>query len=228
MSNKIAGFYRSLQMAAKNPQTQRAVLGTGIGTLLAALENKYIADGLPGPLKHINLGIGGMTGAAATLGGRTALATALLSVPIKQMGLFGIGSLEKSRQQQRDLMGLQLDRAKVDLDAALTKAKGQKGRDIAGALAALGLVAGGGALTAYTLDNKKYTNYMEQKEREKEERRKKKEEAAISGVKGKASRGRENLDIRIKVPASDAPASLLQSLVDLDEANKARTTFKLK
>jgi hypothetical protein len=242
MPNKTAAFYRGLSALAKSPIT-KAVAGAGVGTGAAALENIYTERHglLSDPLRHINLGLGGLTGAGGGIGGRKGMAAALLSIPLKQMGLFTVDALDKLRMQQKDLMDTQLERAKTDLSTAEIGAATERirekiisaatnrenRRDALGGLMALGLLTGGLGVAAYAKDNKKYTDWHEQREKDKEDRRKKRESSALKATKGRSPRGVPKFDLRLKVPAESMPADVLKSLMDLDESRGAKTTYSL-
>lgn len=183
------------------------------GAGLAQAENHFLLrDYLPDELKKINLGVGATTGIAAALGGKTALTAALLSLPLKQMALLGIGSMEKNREQQRELAGLNLDRAKVDLATARAKNPGLT--TMLEAIAALSLAGAAGAGGYYAYNQRKKPRPPKS--------------ADPSAQKGSTNGGRNKLRIRIDVPAKSAPEELLQSLVNLDDNTNAKTEYTLK
>lgn len=216
----MATFLKNL-----SPAKLKALKMTGYGlggAALAAGENEWLLNDFLSPeLKKINLGIGAGTGLAAALGGRKALVGGLLSLPLKQLGLLGIGSLERSREQERELMGLQLERALTDLNAARSneRAADNSVKDRAlrntllttGALSAAGLAGAGG-----------YYAYNQRKK----PRKPRGSNKTLVGESGQPSRSRDKFRIRIDVPARSAPEELLKSLVDLDEAEKAHTQLK--
>jgi hypothetical protein len=215
----IAKYWKTLSPA------QKLLAATGLGGGVALAENKYLGDFLPEELKTINLGIGGTTGALAVLGGRKGMMTALGTLPLKQMALLGVGSMEKARAQRRSLMGLELDRASTDLETAKLGLKGEGLKKLLATLAVGSGMAGAGALGYHVYDNKKYKDWHEQREKEKEERRKNRN---ITASKGKSRRGVEKLRIKIDVPASAAPEELLRSLTNLDDGPNTKTQYVAK
>ena len=184
-------------MARPHPYLMTGLLGTGV----AAGENELLGDNLPEELKLINLGIGGVTG--GLMANPAYRERALHSWPFKQLGLFGIGSLDHFRRQQSDLADRKLETAEIEQDTAKTK-----NRDLKGLGTMLAALAGSGALAYYAYNQRKKprkpTNYD------------------TIGGKGKL-RGSAQNRVKIDVPGSALPAEFFQSLVDIDDNPKART-----
>lgn len=212
-------------------------LGAGsLGTGIAALENEYLGSYLPEEMKKINLGIGATTGLYAALGGRKTLGHALSTLPFKQMGLFGVSAFERSRQQQEDLMHLNIERALKDLETAHSQkstaevesrtaqetldqqASESSRKKVNTLLAALGVGAGG-----YYVWN---ASEKDRARRERERKRRKNPKTVATTTNSRPS-SRNRMRIRIDLPP-DASPDLLKELGSLSENERARTHYKVK
>lgn len=202
---------------------------TGLGTAIAAGENEVLGEFLPDALKKVNLGIGATTGLAAALGGRKGVATALLGVPLKQMGLFGVGTFERSRAQQRDLMDLNIERALTDLTTA--QAQGETANVQADAVASeasrkrlntLLAAAGVGAGSYYV-----WNASEKDRARRERERKRRQNPRTIAETKNSRPAARDRMRIRIDLPPNASP-DLLRELGSLSENERARTQYKVK
>jgi len=167
----------------------------GVG--LAALENKYIGDNLPAPLQKVNLGIGATTGAMLASHNPAMQTAALGAIPIKEMGLFGVGSLDRFRRQQQSLVDTNLNTAKIN-ESTATIARNDSGGRKALALAFLApALAAGAGLGA--------SGYLAWKHRNKAKANKFQTDAS-------AGSPRSSQRIRIDIPPSALPKSWYQSL----------------
>lgn len=174
------------------------ILGYGAGGLAGAvLENKYIGENLPPELQHVNLGIGGLTGAMLASKNPTMQIAALSSIPLKQMGMFGIGGMDKFRRQQQALTDTNLHTAKIQAATAKinqSDAGGRKLMALAFLLPALAVGAGAGAVGYNAWQHRKKTKPN------------KFQTDASSGEHRPSQR------IRIDIPPSALPKSFYQSL----------------
>lgn len=179
----------------------------GLG--IAALENRFIAPEIPPELKKVNLGIGGITGYLLTSPDPKIRFAALASVPTKQLGLFGIGAVDKLRRQQQSLVDANLGVAQVNRSTA------EMNRDNAAATGRRALMflipalAAGGAIG--------YMGYERWKKRKSQIPR-----YQTMGQKG-ISRGGQK--IKIDVPASALPPEFFNSLINVDDSPRSRTRF---
>lgn len=175
-------------------------LAGGVG--LAALENRLVGEELPDPLKSVNLGIGAVTGALVK--NPKTRAAALLGLPIKQMGLFGIGSLDKYRRQQQSLVDKNLEAATLNSAAAKLNQEGASAKNklmLAYLLPAL--LAGGGL------------GYLGASEFAKNRKRKSRIPRNVTvGEKGKRTRGPK---IRIDIPPGALPPDFFEALHNVDD-----------
>jgi len=175
------------------------ILG-GIG--VSGLENKLVGEHLPPELKNVNLGIGGVTGMLAS--NPEHRFAALSSLPLKQMGLFGIGAIDRLRQQQQNLTDTNLATARINQRTAAIEGQnsGSKAKMLAAFLAPA--LLGGGALAYYAWNQRK-------KQRP-------------EGYKTVGSRGEPNSSRKVKldIPASALPPEFFSSLIRADNSPRGR------
>lgn len=172
----------------------------GIG--VSALENKFVGENLPDELKNVNLGIGGVTGLLAA--NPASRIGALSSLPFKQMGLFGIGAMDRLRKQQQALTDTNLETAMINRDTAKTEGAnaGSKAKIIAAFL--IPSLLGSGALAYYAYNQ-----------------RKKQREGGYKTVGGRGESNRKQ-KVKIDVPVSALPPEFYESLVNADDAPSSR------
>jgi len=173
------------------------------GTGVAALENKLVGENLPDALKHVNLGIGGVTGLLAA--SPVHRAAALSSLPFKQLGLFGIGSLDKFRRQQQGLIDTNLATAKINRQTAALEGENAGSRNRLMAAFLIPALLGGGALA--------YHAYSQRK-------KKRPEGYTTIGQRGSGSGSARK--VKIDVPASALPPEFFSSLVHADDTPRSR------
>lgn len=198
---------KTAETVAKMPALTRAWPYAAGGAGLAALENRFIAPEIPDELKRVNLGIGGITGYLMTSPDPKIRMAALASVPTKQLGLFGIGALDKFRRQQQALVDANLGIAHINRGTAQSQANNAAN---AGRLALMFLIpalAAGGAIG--------YMGY--------ERFKKRKERVPRYKTVGEKGRSRSGQKIRIDVPATALPAEFFDALTDVDENPRAHT-----
>ncbi len=187
----------------KSAASKQLLYGAG-GLGLAALENQYVANELPDPLKNVNLGLGAITGIlAADPATRTA---ALAGLPIKEMGLFGIGALDKLRHQQQSLVDANLGVADINRQTAdinRSNAGSQKAMTLGFLIPAL---AGGGAAALWAYD--KWRKQQQGIPRYK-----------TLGEKGRDSSARSK--IRIDIPTSAVPDEFYRTLSTPEERDRS-------
>lgn len=183
----------------------------GLGGLgLAALENAYVGKELPPELKNVNMGLGGITGLLMASPDPKLRAAALGSVPLKEMGLFGIGALDKLRKQQQSLVDANLSVADVNKQTAeiqRSNASGQKWLSAAFLLPALAAGAGVGYLG--------YEKWRKAKQ-------------SIPRYRTVGERGRDSAarsKIRIDIPSSAVPPEFYKSLSTPEEYNRSHVRF---
>jgi hypothetical protein len=183
----------------------------GLGGLgIAALENAYVGKELPPELKNVNLGLGGITGLLYASPDPKLRAAALGSVPLKEMGLFGIGALDKLRKQQQSLVDANLDVADVNKQTAEIQRSNASGQKLLSGMFLIPALAAGAGLG--------YLGY--------EKWRKAKEK--IPRYRTVGERGRESgarSKIRIDIPATAVPPDFYKSLSTPEESNRAHIRF---
>lgn len=182
-------------------------LAGGVG--LAALENKLIADEIPDPLKTVNLGVGAVTG---FLGANPSTRmSALNSLPFKQLGLFGVGAMDKFRRQQQSLVDTNLATAGINKDTARLQQDDAGDRKAMALAFLLPALVGSGAL-AYYAYNKGHKSAPSSR---------------FQTVDSKgAPKGRRR--VKIEVPASALPDEFFSSLINVDDNSKAFTRVQEK
>jgi len=173
------------------------------GTGVAALENKLVGENLPDELKHVNLGIGGVSGLLAANPAHRA--QVLGSLPFKQMGLFGIGAIDRLREQQQNLTDTNLATAKIHRQTAALEGSNAGSHNKLMAAFLIPALLGGGALA--------YHAYGQRKKKRAE------------GFKTVDERGTPNhaRKIRIDVPSSALPPEFFSSLMHADDLPRSRT-----
>lgn len=179
----------------------------GVG--LAALENQLVGEHLPDELKHVNLGLGGLTGLLLKNPDPKVRASALGSIPLKQLSLFAIGGMDRLRQAQQDLTDTNLQTAKTNLRTALVAGNSEDAKRRMALLYLLPALAGGGGLAYYAWNKRT---------------RPKPERFQTVTEKGKPGQRR----IRLEIPPSAFPKEFFESLVDVDENPRTRTRLQVK
>jgi hypothetical protein len=183
----------------------------GLGGLgLAALENAYVGHELPPELKNVNMGLGGITGLLYANPNPAIRAAALGSVPLKEMGLFGIGALDKLRKQQQSLVDANLQVADVNKDTAEIQRSNASGQKLLSSLFLLPALAAGAGLGYLG-----YEKWRKAKER-------------IPRYRTVGERGRESgarSKIRIDIPATAVPPEFYKSLSTPEEYNRSHVRF---
>ncbi len=179
----------------------------GVG--VAALENKLVGENLPPELQHVNLGIGGVSGLLAA--NPSHRAQVLSSLPFKQMGLFGIGAVDKLRRQQQELTDTNLATAKIHQNTAAMEGSNASGRAKQVAAFLIPALLGSGALAYYAYNN-----------------RKKQKAKGYETVGQRGTANRDHRKIKIDVPASALPPEFFSSLVHADDTPRSRIRFMEK
>jgi hypothetical protein len=203
-------------MPGANPLTIKKLLaGLGAGTAVSAVENKLLLDDSSDNIQHMNLALGGATGAALSMApGLKERAAILAAWPLKSMGLFGVDRGDKYIDTILPAARIQQDTAAIENDTART---GGASRTLSaagtGALGAAGLTGAGALL--YLLWKQR------QKEKAREERQVGKGTTLVRG-NGESKRKR----VRIELPASSLPPAFFDSLVNVDDAPKADVLMK--
>jgi len=182
-------------------------LAGGVG--LAALENKLIAEEIPDPLKTVNLGVGAVTG---FLGANPTTRTAALnSLPFKQLGLFGVGAMDKFRRQQQSLVDTNLTTANINKDTARLHQDDAGNRKAMALAFLLPALVGSGALAYYAYNKGQRSSPG----------------SRFQTVDSKgAPKGRRR--VKIEVPASALPDEFFSSLINVDDNSKAFTRVQEK
>ena len=193
-----------------DPRTAASALDIPFGKLLAygaggvgmaALENKYVGPNLPPELKNVNLGVGGATGVMLASRNPAMQIAGLGTIPIKQMGMFAIGGMDRFRRQQQALTDTNLATAKVNEGTALQQrdnAGSQRLMELAFLIPAL---AGGGALA--------YNAFDQWKKRHTKQNR-------LDTI-GSAGVRRPSQRVRIDLPPSALPSSFYQALANSEQ-----------
>lgn len=189
-------------MAAESPIMKALpwILG-GIG--VSGLENKLVGEHLPNELKNVNLGIGGVSGLLAANPAHRA--QVLSSLPFKQMGLFGIGAIDRLRQQQQNLTDTNLATAKIHRQTAAMEGanSSSKAKMLASFLVPAAL--GSGALAYYAWNQ-----------------RKKKRPEGYKTVGQRGTGSGSSRKVKIDVPASSLPPEFFSSLIHADDSPRSR------
>ena len=179
----------------------------GVG--LAALENKYIGDNLPPELKNINLGIGGTTAAMMASDNPAMQIAGISAIPMKEMALFGMGSMDKFRRSQQELTDTNLATAKLHHQAAELES-GTAGSGTRRALMfMIPALLGSGALAYYASQHKK------------------KENPRFSTV-GESGVRTGNQKVRIDLPPSALPKEFYSALAGIERSPKQHTRIQAR
>lgn len=178
--------------------------GAGVG--LAALENRMVGDNLPEPLKRVNLGIGGISGLMLGSHNPEAQIAALTGIPLKEMALFGIGSMDKMRRTQQGLVDTNLQTARTNLHTAKIQGRDAGSRKALTAAFLLPALATGGAAA-----------YMGYEHWKKNHQPKDKRFATIDS-QGKPPAHQK---VRIDIPPSALPRDFFTSLKGLGDNSRA-------
>ena len=178
----------------------------------AALENQHILPDLDEKLKKVNLGIGGTTG--YLMANPQYRAAALASLPFKELGLFGVSSADKLRQQQQSLVDANLGVAQTNQQTALLN-RGNASSSGARALAFLipAILAGGGI---------GYMGYNQWKKNRSKSQNPRWQTTGSSGTQ------RGGKKVRVDIPASALPDEFYESLMHGEESPKAYTRIMSK
>lgn len=176
------------------------ILG-GVG--VSGLENKLVGENLPTELKNVNLGIGGVTGMLASNPAHRF--AALSSLPLKQMGLFGVGAIDRLRKQQQMLTDTNLSTAKIHRQTAAMEGQnaGSKAKIIMAFLAPA--LIGSGALAYHAFNQRK------------KQRPEGYKTIGQSGVGSGNSR-----KVKLDIPASALPPEFFSSLIQADKSPRGR------
>ena len=189
-------------MAAQSPLVKALPwIAGGLG--VSALENKVVGENLPDELKNVNLGIGGVSGLLAANPAQRA--HVLSSLPFKQMGLFGIGALDRLRKQQQSLTDTNLATAKIHRQTAAMEGAnaGSKAKIMAAFL--VPALLGSGALAYHAWNQRK---------------KKKLEGYKTVGQRGVGSGSARK--VKFDIPASALPPEFFTSLINADESPRSR------
>ena len=204
-----------------DPRTAASALDIPFGKLLAygaggvgmaALENKYVGNNLPPELKNVNLGVGGATGVMLASRNPAMQIAGLGTIPIKQMGMFAIGGMDRFRRQQQALTDTNLATAKVNETTALQQkdnAGSQRLMELAFLIPAL---AGGGALA--------YNAFDQWKKRHAKQNR-------LETI-GSAGARRPSQRVRIDLPPSALPSSFYQALANSETSPSGYARLQTK
>lgn len=193
----------------KMPTFGQALPYAAGGLGIAALENRFVAPDIPEELKKVNLGIGGITGYLLTSPDPKVRFAALSSIPAKQLGLFGIGAVDKLRRQQQSLVDANLGVASVNRSTAEIQRDNAAAAGRRALMFLLPALAAGGALG--------YMGYERWKKRKSQIPR-----YQTTRQKGVSRSGQK---VKIDIPASALPPEFFRSLVDVDDSSRARTRF---
>jgi hypothetical protein len=182
------------------------------GAGLAALENKFVGeDTLSKPLQNINVGLGGLTGAALGLPGLTPAerGAILAAYPLKSMALFGTGAIDKFRRSQQDLVNTNLQTARVNQNTARLEADNAGSKKTLAMAFLLPLLMGGGGLAYYAYNHRK----------------RQQENSRFRNVGTRGSlHGKSR--VRIDVPATAMPEEFYRSLIHADDNSRAFTRLQ--
>ena len=178
----------------------------GVG--LSLLENKLLGENLPEPVKRVNLGLGATQGALLADPGTRA--QALASLPMKQMALVGLGSLDRFRRSQQGLVDTNLRTAKLNERTARIMGRDAGGRKALMAAFLLPALVGGGAAGYMAFD--KY----------------RKSHRASSRYDTIASSGKppSHQKIRIDIPPGALPKGFYDSLSGIGNSDRAFTRLE--
>lgn len=203
---KDAGAFHGIPMSR--------LIGYGAGGLgLGLLENAYVGGNLPPELKTVNLGVGAATGAMLASHDPAMQTAALTTIPLKQMGLFGIGGLDRFRRSQQALTDTNLSTARLNQSAARINARNAGGNRALGASFLVPALLGGGGAAALA--------YMQYQKQHKPTR--KYETVSEDGTKKPSQK------IRIDIPPSAFPKEFYDRIGLLDKYPKSHTRLqKLK
>ena len=196
-------------MNAPVPRNSWAIPAFAAGVGLSALENQYIVPDLDPGLKRVNWGIGGLTGLMMASRDPKMRALGMSGFPLKQLGLFGINSVDKLRQQQQSLVDANLGVANVNRQTAELNRSDAASRGRNALLFLIpALLAGGG------LGYLGWSQYQKSKNKSKIPR------YGTLSEKGKRTSGDK---IRIDVPAHAIPPEFYSSLTNAEDSPRAYT-----
>ena len=185
------------------------ILPTAAGVGLASLENRYVVPDLDPGLKNVNLGIGGLTGLMLASPDPKWQLAAIGTLPFKQLGLFGISSMDKLRKQQQSLVDANLQVADINRQTAELNRSDAAGKGRAMLMFLLPALAAGGALGYMG-----WSQYKKNRDKDKIPR--------YGTVAEKGTR-RGGEKIRIDVPARAIPPEFFRSLTNVDDSPRAYT-----
>lgn len=176
----------------------------GLG--LASLENSQIAPDLDPGLKTLNLALGAGTGLLAA--DPSHRMHALSTLPFKQLGLFGIASIDKLRKQQQSLVDANLGIAKIQHGTANIERDSAAGANRKALMFLIPALLGGAGLGYYAWNH-----------------RKKPQQPSRFSTLGEKGKRRSSQRIRIDVPPSAFPDDFLASLVNVDDNPQAYSRY---
>lgn len=179
------------------------------GAGLSLLENASLLKDQPEEIKHINTVLGAVTGAAMSSKDPKVKATALLSWPIKQMALAGVGKAEQFRQDQSALLDKKMQAAEIDLAAAEARRRAASGNKVLAYSFLIPAILGGGGLAYYAWNKRKREN-----------------QAGRYATVDEHGRQHGKKRVKIEVPASALPDAFFDSLVNVEDNPMSRVQLQ--
>ena len=192
-------------MATEFPMSRAIPYALG-GLGLSALENQLLGENLPDPVKNVNLGLGIGTGILAS--NPKYLPGAISTLPLKQLGLIGVGSMDRFRRQQQSLVDTNLSTAKINQRTARIVGNEAGSRKALAAMFLIPALAAGGGIA--------YHAWNEYKKRH------------ASKFKNMATEGKPHGKerVRIDIPATAFPKEFYQHFTDAEDSPKAFTRLQ--